>query len=208
MNMSADILPRALTECQKTGILPRTIDTEKPMRLLGTASEMEAGKVYNLVYAGDNAAYARINGRRTVLVTATKPALAYVELYAQFVSPTTDDLRSDPITVEAPAIAFAETEIWEVDDESQWLRKSMRVGSLGEAVERGVLTIEDIAYYQDRRPRDVAVSNLEGRHVGRYLGFNVEDKTAQPLLQCVYVWWNTWDAMRDDFRRHGVEIRS
>ena len=178
------------------------------MRKLDSSSDMEEGKIYNLVYVGDNAAYAKINGKRTVLVLVTAPELQYVELYDSFGCVTTEDLRSGTITVGCPAVAFEETEIYEPVDETEWFKHSMKVTSLTEAIERGVLTHDDIAIYRNRRFNDVAVSGAHGKLLGRYLSFHVEGKTTQPYLQWVYVWWNSWEQMQVDFKRYNVDILS
>jgi hypothetical protein len=178
------------------------------MRRLVSSDEIEEGKIYNFVYVGATVLYAKNNGKRTVLVVATAPELQYVQLYDPFGYPSTEDLRRGVITVGCPEAVFKETEIYEPDDETQWFKHSMKVASLTEAIERGILTREDVAVYHNKRVRVVAVSNAQGQHIGRYTCFGVEDKTTQPYLQYVYVWWNTWDQMNTDFKRYGVDIRS
>lgn len=176
------------------------------MKTLIRPEEMQLNKVYNLVYVGDNEAYAKINGKRTIRVTATEPNLQYVELYDNFGSPTFDDLPGSTTYVGNPSEAFKEDEITEPADETEWFKKSVKFSSLVEAVEAGVLTPDDIKSLRVRSSSSpfVSVSNRAGKFIGLYTGFNVEGKTTQPYLQQVYIWWNTWEDMYADFEAYGV----
>jgi hypothetical protein len=171
--------------------------------------EWKKDGIYNLVYVGANQAYAEINGRRTVLVVATKPQLQYVQLYDRFGSPTEDDVRSGVCTVGDPSLVFKGDEISEPANENEWFKHSMRVTSLADAIERGGITRKDILSYSGRSSRCpfVAVSGVDGKFLGLYTDFRVEGKTSQPDLQAVYVWWNTWEEMYADFKTYGVDAR-
>jgi hypothetical protein len=178
------------------------------MERLASVAEMEVGGIYNLVYVGENKAYARVNGKRTILVIATEPEFQYVQLYQQFASPTTDDLRSSLVTCEDAPLAFKNDEIFQPVGEDEWFKHSLRVTSLEEAISQGVLTKEDVFRHpvRSRNSPFVGVSDSDGRFVGLYTDFGVQDKTVQPYLQTVYVWWDTWEDMRADFKKYGVIV--
>ena len=80
------------------------------MRKLSGPSEMEKGGVYNLVYKGSNEAYAKINGKRTILVIEANP-FTYVELFDQshkhFGASRYGDLRGYPAIVDYINLALA-----------------------------------------------------------------------------------------------------
>lgn len=163
---------------------------------------MERGGIYNLVYVGENHAYGRINGKRTIRVLEITPKLQYVNLFDQFGKALSDDLAYGPITVENQDIAFKDDEIYEPADESEWLKHALKVGSLTEALKHGV-TEADIAEYRGLVP-------IIGRTdvLGVRASFQVEDRLAdRPLLQCVFIVWKNWEATYADFDAHGVNIR-
>lgn len=175
------------------------------MQKLSGFGEMRLGGIYNLVYVGPNAAYARINGKRTILVTALEPELQYVELFDQFGNPLKEDIRSETTTVGSPELGFAETEISEPADQSEWFKHALKVSSLEEALAHGV-TREDIAWYQGRNGR--IVPTIGERLLGVQVNFGVEDRLPnRPLLQSVYVVWKDWEAVYADFARYGVDVR-
>ena len=170
---------------------------------------MKKGGIYNLVYTGTNEAYGRINGKRTILVMDIEPELQYVQLHDSFGCPNTDDLRSGVCTVRDPSLAFKEDQIFEPTDEREWFKHSMKVGSLAEAIERGVLTRKEITQHPVHSSHSpfTSFSGAKGQFLGLCTSFDVEDKTNQPYLQYVYVWWNTWEAMYADFKKYGVNAR-
>jgi hypothetical protein len=176
------------------------------MKTLIPPNQMEVGKVYNLVYVGDNEAYAKINGKRTILVTATTPELRYVQLYDQFGFPRFDDVRGNPTHVSNLELAFKEDEISEPADESEWFKHSIKVSSLGEALEQELITLDDIKNLPVRSNRNpfVGCAGEKGAYIGTYTSFHVEGRTKHPYLQNVYVWWNSWDEMVEDFEKYGV----
>lgn len=179
------------------------------MRKLLNAGAMKKDGIYNLVYVGNNDAYGKINGKRTILVTATTPKLEYVELHSQFVDSITDDLRSATTTVGDPLIAFKEDEIFEPENESQWYKHSAKITKLSDGIDQGILTREDILGHPVRSSHSpfVAVSGANGKFQGLYTRFGVEGQTNLPYLQAVYAWWDTWENMYADFKQFGVDAK-
>ena len=169
-------------------------------------SQMQKGKVYNLVYVGENEAYAKINGKRTIRVVNVSP-IQYVELFDQFGDPLRDNIPSAVTTIRAPDHVFKNDQISEPADESEWFKHSMKVLSLDEAMENGV-SLAQIRACGSGSLRDVPVFDRDMVLLGRYVQFNVEGQTNRPMLQTIFVCWSNYEIMRADFQRHGVTIRS
>ncbi len=178
------------------------------MKKLCSPTELRTGHVYNCVYVGDNDAYARINGKETFLVINIKP-LETVELFDQFGDPYTDDIRSTLTTHGSITGAFKECEIFQPSNESEWFRKSVRVNSLADALKQGGITIADIKRKADWRGQSPFVTTIDCNQKlkGIHCSFCVEDKTDRPLLQTVFVVWQTWVELADDFKKQGIKVR-
>lgn len=76
------------------------------MKRIASWRDLKPGLVFNRVYNGKNRAFARINGKQTLVVLKATPTLEAVELFDEFGSPRTPDLRSDVITFTDPERAF------------------------------------------------------------------------------------------------------
>ena len=179
------------------------------MRQLSSAAEMKVDGIYNLVYAGDNKAYAKINGKRTIRVMSRgRSRLEYVQVFDQFGDPAQDDIPATPTAVKDTSTAFKDYKIFEPENEGEWFKHSLKFSSLGEAIEQGVLTIRDIKEYPVHSSHCPFVADIGKRGLrGVSADFEVEDKTSQPLLQRVYIRWGTWEDLFRDFDRYGVNAR-
>jgi hypothetical protein len=196
------------------GTVPLDIEIFTPflgvvMKTLVKPAELQSGKIYNLTYVGDNQDFAAINGKRTILVMATRPKLEYVQLHDQFASPMLDDVRGNTVTVSNPTLTFKDYEITEPADESEWFKHSVKVLSLDAALEQKLIAPDDIKSHlvQNGRSAFVGCAEQGGKFLGLYTAFNVEGRAEHPLLQKVCVWWNSWDEMEKDFEKHDVNIR-
>ena len=176
------------------------------MRKLQGWKEMVKDGIYNTVYVGDNETYAKINGRQTIVVLGLKP-FRFQELFYQFGNPFTDDLRGEVVTSELPEECFKDREIFVPEKDTQWFKKSMRVKSIAAAIQQKLLTK---TYLKGLRlnngyfcPHFDAKSKLKGV-VG---DFSVEGKTAQPLLQAVFIVWKTWEDLFRDFKAIGITVK-
>ena len=179
------------------------------MKKLNSYTEFQSGRVYNRVYTGPNMAYAHINGKETFLVLETTP-LQTVELFGQFGDPHTDDIRGETVTYDVPEIAFKEFELFQPADASEWLKKSVKVTSLGAAVEQELITREDITQMGEHGSTSPFMPTF-GRDMklkGIQCHFQVEDRTKHPLLQAVFVVWQDWETLKADFKKFGVTVRT
>ncbi len=178
------------------------------MKQLGSAKEMQQGKVYNLVYTGSNEAYGKVNGKRTIRVTQTEPTFQYIQLYDQFGHACFDDLHSGEVTVSDLSLTFNEDEIFEPEGEEEWFKHSAKFTSLGAAVQQGLLTIEQIEQFPVKLNRNsfVAHMNQQSKLQGVFTSFNAKSAT-NPMLQRIYIWWSSWEEVYADFRQYGVDAR-
>ena len=167
------------------------------MKKINGHKQFMVGKVYNIIYIGNNKAYAKINGKRTIIIMATSPILQYQVLFDQFGSVFSDELRSGTITSRAPERAFAECELYEVDDKNEWFIKSQLM-TTQEALDENLITLDDIK----KGPKSRSVVSIPG---GFYITYSVEGRSAKnPYLQCVFVKWGSYEEMETDFIKHGA----
>ncbi|MFA7194042.1 MAG: hypothetical protein WC087_03950 [Candidatus Paceibacterota bacterium] len=172
---------------------------------------MVVGGIYNLVYVGDNTAYAKINGKRTIQVVSIDPELQYVQLYDPFGCPKTSELRSSTITITNKSVAFSKSndQIYVPSGEEEWFKHSQRVTSLGEGMDLKILTMDKIQRHPIQSNRSPFCAHLAGAPNfgldGISTAFNVEDETTYPYLQRVFVWWKTWEDMYSDFEKYGLD---
>ncbi|MCK9351696.1 MAG: hypothetical protein WCT49_01880 [Candidatus Paceibacterota bacterium] len=176
------------------------------MKKLNSWKELQKGRVYNQIYIGRNADYAKINGKETFKVLDTKPELRLYVLYGQFGWPTKDDLRSTKIPVPNPDMYFEDFELFEPADESEWFKKSMKFSSVATALQEGLLKAEDICNIEIARSVFSPFYDAKSRSGGIWLYFPVEGRTVLPLLQTVYIVWKNWDEVRADLEKHGTTI--
>lgn len=181
------------------------------MKKIESSSHFCVGGIYNIVYIGDNTAYAAINGRRTIRVTATDPKIKFVTLFDQFGNPLIEDIRSQEIT--AGTESFKEDEIFEPEDESEWFKKSARFSSLQEALKQELVTkegIQRIANWCGTSPFIAHLTGLGHSLAGVTCSFYESDGRApkQPLLQCVYIVWKNWKDLKTDFELLGIKPRT
>lgn len=176
------------------------------MRKLNSVAELQVDRVYNMVYTGNNDAYAKFNGKQTFIVTATEPQLKTVTLYDQFGSLHSDEIRGGEITYGDNLSVFKEYDIFEPESEAEWFKKSVKVTSLDEALERRLITAGDITKRVWRTSTFVTMSE-NGSFFGLYTSFMVEGKTDRQYLQVVNVFWKSWNEMRGDFNKHGATIK-
>jgi hypothetical protein len=173
---------------------------------------LKVGDVFNRIYVGDNKAYAKINGKGTLRVIETRPEFQAVELFAQFGSPTTEELQSRTITFSNPDLAFKDSELFVPSNESEWFKKSVKVHSLKKALRLGV-TLSDIRKYASWSGYCPFVAHMNGapdyglRCVSCQFDVEGRDKT-QPLLQTVFVVWRTWNSLIADFKRLKIKVRT
>ncbi len=180
------------------------------MRKLGSYKELVVGGIYNRVYTGNNAAYAKINGKETFLVLETKPKLLTVVLFDQFGDPLTDDIRSSKDTFDNPEIAFREFELFEPAGENEWLKKAVKLTSLQSGLDRDLITIGDIKHMAGRTGHSPFIPSfdLKSKLTSVRCNFQVEDKTAYPLLQTVFVVWPNWEELIAEFQKLGIKVRT
>lgn len=182
------------------------------MKQIRDLKDLRVGGIYNVVYTGDNEAYARINGRSTIRITELSPKMKSVTLFDQFGDPTKDDIRSNEATYGTKP--FGDSDIFEPDDESQWLKKSLKFGSLQEALDQGLITMETIksmaAWHNSNQSPFVAHWGPAPKRevIARSCCFRVEDKVpTHPLLQSVFIVWKNWEEEQADFGRIGIAPR-
>lgn len=175
--------------------------------------DMKVGGIYNVVYVGQNHEYGRINGKYTIRVVETIPKFKFYQIFYQFGWIDSDELRSPMHTAEDVERCFRDEEIYEPENESQWFKHSLKFKGLAEALKRGVLTLDAIrdcpvnSRVNSSGSPFVSVASPDCKSSWLYASFNVEDKTAEPLLQRVYIRWDTWEKMRADFRQYGVHMK-
>lgn len=175
-------------------------------------TDLRLGKVYNLEYVGDNEAYARVNGKRTILILEVRPEFKYVKLYSAYGDPLCEDIRDDsPTTVCELASSFKEDQITEPAGEDDWFKHSMRFTSLYDALHAGVLTEQRIKSHPvgRRSARNAILCPADSKGcLGAYTRFCFEDKPhpQYPQLQSVFIVWKTWSAAAADFKCHGVVV--
>jgi hypothetical protein len=175
---------------------------------LSSFKEFQAGRIYNRVYTGSNDAYGRVNGKETFIVIQTEPILQTQTLFDQYGSVTTDDLRQNgPTTFQRPDIAFTEYDLFEPSDKSEWFIKSVRVGSLREALDANLLDRSAFENKQFRGDRYVSHSGRNFEHLGFSMHFSVEGGPNNPYLQTVYVLWKTYNLMKEDLARFGATLQ-
>lgn len=175
------------------------------MKKVDSWKDIVVGRVYNRVYVGPNEAYAKINGKETFRVVATSPQLEVQVLFSQFGSLFSEEFESNMITFGYPDIAFKEFELYEPADESEWFKKSVRCSSIGEALERGLLTAEDVSNKCFDTGRFIPChSGVE--FLGVYGRFSVEGKTKFPVLQAVFVHWKDWKELRAELGKYGTTV--
>ena len=180
------------------------------MKKLDGHQEFRSGGTYCSTYVGENKAYARINGKRTILVKRTEPDLVFVELFDQFGDPFTEDIRGGEITSMAADLLFGDREVFEPESENEWFKHSMKFDSLSTPLAQGLITKKDIeekASWGTRCPF-TAVFGLDHKFKGVSARFDVEDKTPLVLLQAVFIVWPTWEALREDFEGLDIIVRT
>lgn len=170
------------------------------MRKLASYKEFEKGKIYNRVYVGENKAYANINGKQTFIVVDLEPELVVQTLFAQFGSVQSDRLTSNEITFGSPEITFNGYELYEVENEKEWFKKS-QIMTLDEAVSAGFITPDDIR----RRAKHFIAIWLDPGN-GYYNSYPVGGKSkTNPYLQMVYFKWNSIEEMESDLAKYEAE---
>lgn len=166
--------------------------------------DMQAGRVYNIIYVGPNTAYARNNGKQTLLCLNLGP-LQTIQLYDPFGSPWAPQLPGCTVTYARPDLAFAEYTIEAEPDERRWFKHSKAVYSLGEALENG-LTRAKMARYTRADRHVISHWGNGGVCRGLVISFEVEGNTPDPHLQWLHCCWKSWEEFNLDFARHGVEF--
>ena len=169
------------------------------MKKINGCTQFVVGRIYNSIYIGSNDAYAKINGRQTIIiVTAMSSKLQYQVLFDQFGSVFSDELRSGVITSSAPERAFAECELYEIDNKSEWFVKSQFM-TLQEALNENLITLDEIK----KSPKSGRVVSISPD--GFYTSYSVEGKSEKnPYLQRLYVKWSSYKEMEDDFVKYGA----
>lgn len=166
-------------------------------------SQLQPGKVYNRVYIGDNDAYARINGKITFRVIQTEPIMKAADLFCQFGHPLDAHLAGHEWTSRNLERAFQDYQIYEPQSEDEWFKKSARLSSVQEAVRLGYVDVEALKGWADWRGT-CPFETYSGKTVS--LSLSVQDKVPdQPLLQTVFIVWETWEKLRKDFQALGIE---
>ncbi len=179
------------------------------MKKLQSWEGLKSGEIYNRVYIGNNDAYGRINGKETFLVLQTEAPLQATVLFDQFGDPHTNDIRSNVITFTHPDFAFKEFELFKPESEEEWFKKSVKVTSLNDALKFNI-TMEDIKRTAEWRHRSpfMPTFDAEWKMKGVQCSFRVEDRTANPLLQTVFIVWPNWETMKADFKGLGLVART
>jgi hypothetical protein len=173
------------------------------MKRIESPAQFRVGGIYNVVYVGPNTAYARINGKETVRITAIEPQLKSVTLFHRFGNPLNQHIEACECTYGTQS--FTECEIFEPSDESEWLKKSVAFATLQEPLEQGLVTMDDIKRIADRHDKSRFIPYMTGPGhglAGVTCLFNTEDTVPdQPLLQSVFIVWKNWEDLRKDFAR-------
>ena len=173
------------------------------MKRIESPAQFRVGGIYNVVYVGPNAAYARINGMETVRITAIEPQLKSVTLFHRFGNPLNQHIEALECTHGTQS--FTEHEIFEPSVESEWLKKSVAFATLQEPLEQGLVTMDDIRRIADWHGTSPFTAHMTGpRHglAGVTCLFNKEDTIPDhPLLQSVFIVWKNWEDLRRDFVR-------
>lgn len=175
------------------------------MKKLDSWREMVVGAIYNSVYVGDNKAYAKVNGKQTIVILGKDP-LRFQELFDQHGDPFTIDMRDSVITSELPDKLFEHCEIYEPANETEWFKKAVRFDSITTAVQLGLVTMEWLKHLQLRSNYFVPHFGAQGKMQGVVGEFCVEDKTQVPFLQTVVIVWKNWSDLFADFERIGIDV--
>lgn len=179
------------------------------MKKIESTSHFRVGGIYNIVYVGSNTSYAHINGKRTIRVTAIEPKLKFVTLFDQFGDPLSKDLKSNEATCGAEP--FKEDQFFEPDDQSEWFKKSTKLGSLQEALDQELITKDDIQRIAKHRTMSPFVAHMTGpklslASVSCLFHTSIGRGPKQPLLQSVYIVWTNWEELKIDFERQGFKL--
>jgi hypothetical protein len=181
------------------------------MKRIKDTSSLSLGGVYNVMYVGDNAEYAKIEGKRTIRVTEIEPKLKFVTLFAKIGNPLRKDIQGPETTCGTEP--FTEYEIFEPKNESEWFKKSIKFTSLQEALQQELVTeaeIQSCANWYSTCPFVAHMTGPERSLEGVVCEFDIPDGrgTKHPLLQSVYIVWKNWEEMKADFELLGLKPRT
>jgi len=170
------------------------------LKKIASYQELESGKIYNRIYVGDNEAYAKINGKETFVVIATSPELVTRVLFDQFGSPFSEELTSNETIFGNPGRAFADFELYEAENRSDWFIKSQYM-KLDQAIKENLVTIDEVRQGIVSSPPQ----SLERKSF--YCRYPVEGRSKNnPYLQAVLIKWDSREEMKKDFAEFGIEI--
>ncbi|MFZ4648383.1 MAG: hypothetical protein ACOYMB_01965 [Patescibacteria group bacterium] len=175
------------------------------MKKIQSWRDLKIGIIYNRVYNGNNAAYAKVNGKETFIVTETDSVLKVQELFARFGSPFSDELRREISTFTHPEIAFKEFDLYEPESKNEWFIKSVKLNSLAEALDAKLINLDSIKGFGKNRKNFIAHFGENMKMLGVECSFSVEGAPDNPLLQTVYIVWKTWEEQRNDFAKYNVK---
>ncbi len=171
------------------------------MRKLTGWRDLVAGGVYNMVYVGP-AGKRGIDEKQTFVVIKNDPKLVVQFVFDQFGSIYSDQLRSDERTLGLPDKVFEHFDLFEPTDESEWFRSAIKVTSLAEALEAGLVTTEYISN------QEISSHCFQfAKDLGVYWLISLDETfSGNPLLRRVFILWKSWDALDADFAQYKTTI--
>lgn len=180
---------------------------EVRMKKLDSYKDFRVGGIYNKVYVGTNAAFAKLNREETFEVIRTEPHLQIEVLFDPFGSVFTEDLRSGLITFGPPKEAFAQYELFEPADKSEWFIKSVKAASLTEAIEAELIPREQIENREMRTSDFLPCWTVVGKFFGVHHSFSIKGIPSNPYLQRVSILWKTLDDVKAELGQYGSTVR-
>lgn len=172
-----------------------------------TPGELKAGCVYNKIYRGDNPYYTKHYGVETFRVLEDTPQLKTVTIFSSLNPwPLSEELCGNDTRFINPDFAFKEYDLYEPKDETEWFKRSIKVSSLSEAVERGLIASGNITGRHWYRSSLTSMSDQDSRHAGYYTTMSVEGSAENPHLKTVVIHWTRFADLLADFKKFGITI--
>lgn len=161
--------------------------------------DLEIGKTYNAIYQGDNHAYGKVNGKRTIRVVDLSP-IKYKELYYQYGSMFEEELSGGIVT--CGSRSFENDELTEAPDKKDWFIKIAKM-TLTEAVSKDFVTIETLKrIFMNQSARYIRKSPITcHNNLGPGYTFTIENPDPNnPYLQSIAVLWENSEKMKEEVR--------
>jgi hypothetical protein len=175
------------------------------MKKLTSYLDLQVGNIYNSVYTGPNNEYAAVNGKQTFKVIELEPYLKMRVLFDKQGSVYRNDL-SVKVTTTRPDITFAECDLFETEDKSQWFKKSAKVTSIAKALEANLITLNHIHGRMIPEREISQIINGNNRFKGFYFCIEVQGTKDNPYLQRVILVWKKREEMSAELATYNASI--